>query len=345
VEELSWVSMLRIYRRRVQRIGGSTYIVSLPTSWAREVGLEPKTEVALEVLPDLSLRLFVPSKHVVTASREYNVNVVSNYRVHDIVKEIIGGYVAGANIIKIYFKDVKREVIVSAISIARDKLMGLEIIDEGTTLIVLEVVVDPNLSDLISIIKRMLRIAASMHEDVISYIEGVISKELLENVVSRDDLVDKLYLLALRQLTTILSDPYEMRRRGLSYVDSIYLSLFIKSLERFADHAVNIVQALLTFPTPPKDLLDLYKGAVNVFRKSAEAFIVNDKDAAISSVREVEEVRKLEEVIRREISEYLVNYPVITRVLDAISRILSRAVDIAEEVIDISAVKNLSLVK
>jgi len=339
------VNVLRIYRRKVQRIGSSTYIVSLPTSWAKEVGLEPKTEVTLEVLPDLSLRLFVPSKHVVTTLREYDINVVSSYRIHDIVKEIISGYVSGANIIKIYFKDVKREVVVSAISIARDKLMGLEIVDEGTTLTVLEVVVDPNLSDLINIIKRMLRIATSMHEDIISYIEGVISKELVENVISRDDLVDKLYLLALRQLTTTLSDPYEMHRKGLSYVDSIYVSLFIKSLERFADHAVNIVQALLTIPSPPKDVLDLYRGAVNAFRKSAEAFIANDKSAAISSVREVEEVKKLEEVIQGRVSEYLVKYPVITRVLDAISRILSRAVDIAEEVIDITAVKSLSPAK
>jgi len=93
---------------------------------------------------------------------------------------------------------------------------------------VLEVVVDPNLDDLINIIKRMLRIATSMHEDIISYIEGVVSKELVEDVISRNDLVDKLYLPALRQLTTTFLDPYEMHRKRLSYVDSIYVSLFIK---------------------------------------------------------------------------------------------------------------------
>ncbi len=333
---------MRIYRRKIQRIGNSTYIVSLPTSWAKEVGLEPKTEVALEILPDLSLRLFVPSKHMITASKGYNIEVAGNYRVHDIVKEIIGGYVAGADIVKIHFKDVKREVVIRAVSIARDKVMGLEIVDEGTTVMVLEVVVDPNLSDLVNIIKRILRVAISMHEDAISYIEGTISKELLENVVSRDDLVDKLYLLALRHLTTTLSDPYEMHKKGLSYLDSIYSSLFIKSLERFADHAVNIAQVLLAIPTQPKDLLELYRKSVNAFRKSAEAFIVNDKEAAISVVKEVEEIRKLEEVVWRGISDYLVKHPTITRILDAISRILSRTIDIAEEVIDITAVKNLS---
>ena len=66
--------------------------------------------------------------------KEYYINVVSSYRIYDIVKEIISVYVSGANIIKIYSKDVKREVVVSAIYIARDKLMGLEIVDEVTIL-------------------------------------------------------------------------------------------------------------------------------------------------------------------------------------------------------------------
>jgi len=66
--------------------------------------------------------------------KEYYINVVSSYRIYDIVKEIISVYVSGVNIIKIYSKDVKREVVVSAIYIARDKLMGLEIVDEVTIL-------------------------------------------------------------------------------------------------------------------------------------------------------------------------------------------------------------------
>jgi len=337
--------MSRIYRRRVQRIGGSTYIVSLPTSWAREVGLEPKTEVALEVLPDLSLRLFIPARHVVGVLKEYVVNIDSSFKVHEVVREVIGGYVSGAGIIKLVFKGVKRDFVDDVVSIARDKLMGLEVIDEDSTTLVLQVVVDPNLSDLVSIVKRILRVAMSMHEDIISYIEGTISKDSLENVISRDDLVDKLYLLALRQLTTTLSDPYEMHKKGLSHVDSIYLSLFIKSLERFADHAVSIAQVLLTIPTPPTNILELYRKAVDTFRKSAEAFITNNKDSAVASIRDVEEVRKLEELVRKEISGYLIKYPLTTRVLDAISRILSRAMDIAEEVIDISIFKNLQLIQ
>uniref|UniRef100_A0A7C2ZQ16 AbrB/MazE/SpoVT family DNA-binding domain-containing protein n=1 Tax=Ignisphaera aggregans TaxID=334771 RepID=A0A7C2ZQ16_9CREN len=61
---------MRSYRRRVQKIGKNTFIITLPSSWAREVGLESKAEVLLEVLPDRSLRIYratsTESKEIVT---------------------------------------------------------------------------------------------------------------------------------------------------------------------------------------------------------------------------------------------------------------------------------------
>lgn len=333
--------MLRVYRRRVQRIGGSTYIVSLPTLWAKEVGLEPKMEAVLEILPDLSIRLYVPSKHVSTVPKEYVVTITSDYTVQDVAREIIAGYVAGARSIKILHKGVRREVVDDAVILSREKLMGLEVIDEDASSTTLQVVVDPNLSDIVSVMKRMIRIAVSMHEDIVAYIESTSSKDLLEAVIARDDLVDKLYLLALRQLINMLMDPYEMGRRGISYIDSIYISLFIKSIERFADHAVNISSTLMNLAEVPKYLLELYKGAIEMFRRVAEAFITIDKENAVKSIREVERLRILEEEVRKSYSEDIARQPMTTRILDAIARILARSIDIAEEVIDITAFKNI----
>lgn len=332
---------MRVYRRKIQRIGSSTYIVSLPTLWAKEIGLEPKMEAVLEVLPDLSIRLYVPSKHITAISKEYTINIDIGYNVHDIVREIIGGYIAGAKNLKIVHKGIKREIIDEALAISRERLMGLEIIDEDSSSITLQVVVDPNLSDIISVMKRMVRIATSMHEDIASYIKDSGDRAILEAIIARDNLVDKLYLLALRQLITILMDPYEMNRKGLSYIDSIYVSLFIKSIERVADHAVNISLTLLGLTKIPNYVLEVYKGAIDVFRKIAEAFISMDKESAIKVIKEVEKLKAIEENIRKIHGEDMAKQPAITRVLDAISRILARSIDIAEEVIDITAVRTI----
>ncbi|MCS7111727.1 MAG: phosphate uptake regulator PhoU [Ignisphaera sp.] len=334
--------MLRVYRRRVQRIGSSTYIVSLPTLWAKEIGLEPKMEAVLEILPDLSIRLYIPSKHMATIPKEYVVTINANYNVHDVVREIIAGYVAGARNIKILHKGVRREIVDEAVILSRERLMGLEVIDEDVSSTTLQIVVDPNLSDIVSVMKRMIRIAASMHEDIATYIENTGDRGLLEAVIARDNLVDKLYLLALRQLINILMDPYEMGRRGISYIDSIYMSLFIKSVERFADHAVNISLTLLNLAEVPKYLLELYRGAIEMFKRVAEAFIAIDKESAVKTIREVERLKTVEEEIRKVHGENMAKQPSVSRVLDAISRILARSIDIAEEVIDITAVKSIA---
>jgi phosphate uptake regulator len=337
--------ILRVYRRKIQRIGSSTYIVSLPTLWAKEIGLEPKMEAVLEVLPDLSIRLYVPSKHITAISKEYTIAIDIGYNVHDIVREIIGGYIAGAKNLKIVHKGIKREVIDEALAVSRERLMGLEIIDEDTSSITLQVVVDPNLSDIISVMKRMIRIAISMHEDIASYIKDPGDRVILEAIIARDNLVDKLYLLALRQLITILMDPYEMNRKGLSYIDSIYILLFIKSIERVADHAVNISLTLLSLGKIPNYILEVYKGAIDVFRKIAEAFISMDKGSAVKVIKEVEKLKAIEENIRKIHGEDMAKQPAVTRVLDAISRILARSIDIAEEVIDIAAVRTIITVQ
>ena len=332
---------MTVYRRRVQRIGKSTYVVSLPSSWAKEIGLEPKTVVVMEVLPDLSLRIYVPSKQSRGSISEYVISLGAEHREEDIVREIISGYVAGASTIKLVYKGIRRDVVERGIAVAKEKLMGLEVIDEDSTSITLQVVVDPNLGNLNSVVKRMTRIAISMHEDIISYLVGSSDKSVLEAVIARDNLVDKLYLLALRQLMATLRDPYEMGRKGLRYYDAIYMTMFIKSVERVGDHAVNISRSLQSLESPPTFITDLYKGAIDVFRAVCEAFINIDKDSAMALTKRVEELKMLEDDIRKKYRDDLAKQTALARVLDAIARIIARSVDVAEEVIDIYALKKM----
>ncbi|MDK6029124.1 PhoU domain-containing protein [Ignisphaera sp. 4213-co] len=336
---------MAVYRRRVQRIGKSTYIVSLPNSWAKKIGLEPKMNVVMEVLPDLSLRIYVPYKQESRNVFEHVVYVDSTYSEEDVVREIIGGYVAGALTVKIVYKGIRREFIEKAVNIAKEKLMGLEVVDEDATSITLQIVVDPNLSNLTSVMKRMVRLAISMHEDIISYLNNAVDKSILDAVIARDNLVDKLYLLALRQLIAILSDPYEMGRRGLKYYDAIYMTMFLKSVERVGDHAVNISKSLQTLASQPKFITNLYTNAIEVFKSVCEAYIAPDKNTAINITKKIEELKQLEDEIRKSYGEDLAKQTAITRILDAISRIIARSIDIAEEVIDIYALKKMDKIQ
>lgn len=332
---------MAVYRRKVQRIGKSTFIVSLPNSWAKEVGLEPKTNIVMEVLPDLSLRIFAPHRQSASVSTEYVIDLRGSYDVDDVVREIIGGYVAGALSIKLAFEGLGRDVVNSAVSIAKDKLMGLEVVDEDARSVTLQVVVDPNLGDLIGITKRMTRLALSMHEDLATYLEGSADHTLLDAVIARDNIVDKLYLLALRQLTLMLRDPYEMGKKGMSYYDSIYMTMFLKSVERVADHAVNIATSIKALGYPPKYFLPIYRAAINIFRTACEAFLSVDKDMAVEAIRNIKAIKGFDEEVVRAHKDEFSQKPYAIRILDAICRIIARSLDIVEEVIDVYALRNI----
>jgi len=339
------VSIMATYRRRVQRVGKSTFIVSLPNSWVREIGLEPKMSVVMEVLPDLSLRIYMPSKQSKSSATEHFISVDPTFSEDDVVREIIGGYVAGAATLMVTYKGVRREVVERAVNTAKEKLMGLEVVDEDAFNIMLQVVVDPNLSNLSSVMKRMVRLSVSMHEDIVSYLTGSADKSILEAVITRDNLVDKLYLLALRQLIAILRDPYEMSKRELRYYDAIYMTMFFKVVERVGDHAVIASRSLMQLDMPPTFVVELYKGAIDVFKSACESFILIDKNMAIGVTKNVEKLKKLEEDIRNRYREELANKVPLCRVVDIITRMLARSIDIAEEVIDVYALKKMDKLK
>lgn len=332
------VVLMSTYKRKIQKIGKNTFIVTLPSSWAREVGLEPRCEVVLEVLPDRSLRIYRASS---IASRELSaeLRVDINYNDHDIAREIIALYIAGVSVIKIVYENINRVVVDKGIDVARDRLIGLEVVDEDTNLIVLQIVVDPNLRDIESVIKRLKRVTISMHRDIVRYILENQDITILDAVMARDNLADKLYLLALRQLTQILQDPHELSKRGIDYVEAIHRVMFIKSLERIADHAVNMAKVAKDASSIPKDLVELYKDTIDLFDEMAEAFINMDKRKAVDLVKHVEKLRILDEEVRKKIGiDNQFNYS-LSRFIDIVSRILARTIDAEETIIDINALR------
>ncbi|MEM1560008.1 MAG: PhoU domain-containing protein [Ignisphaera sp.] len=331
---------MRSYRRKVQRIGKSTFIVTLPSSWAKEVGLENKGEVLLEVLPDMSLRIY---KALSSSGKELvaELKVDNNYNEHDIAREIIAYYISGISIIRIFYEGIHRSLVDKGINIARERLIGLEIIDEDLNVITLQIVVDPNLRDIESVVKRLKRIAMSMHRDIIRYFQGDVDQSILDSVIARDNLADKLYLLALRQLAQILHDPYEMGKKGFDHIEAMHMVMFIKSLERIADHAVNMAKTAKGIKTIPKELIDLYKETIDVFESMSDALIDMNKQKAMELVRQVEKLKIIDEEVRKKFSIDIELGHHLTRFLDIISRILARAIDTEEIIIDINATRTL----
>ena len=91
----------------------------------------------------------------------------------------------------------------------------------------------------------MLNIALSMHSDAIAaaYMR---SRELLNEVIARDDDVDRLYFLSMRQLTAAVQNMQVLKEIGLSEPrDCLEYRMITRHIERVADHAVIIARSFL----------------------------------------------------------------------------------------------------
>ncbi len=227
--------------RKVQLMGGSTYIVSLPKEWARKHGIKRGSIVEVRPQPDGSLRILPgykkPPENAVTLKAE------APHTVNSIVREITARYLAGYKLITVKYPPEKGYVFAEKIrDLASRKLMGAEILSEADGETVIHILVNIRELPLNEVVRRMSRVSKSMLLDCVEYFESAaLTPPRVDEIISRDDLVDKLFLYGMRQLFLLLKgylQPDEIGVKGL-YETLSYASV-LKSIERVADHAAAV---------------------------------------------------------------------------------------------------------
>jgi phosphate uptake regulator len=327
---------LQVYRRRVQIVGGGTLTVGLPKDWSRDVGLKPGSEVIIEVLPDKTLRLY-PGREAGGEEKTYSVNVASEPDANVIVRRVMAGYIAGYNVIKLVGRSkVNDNILNEALNIIRNKTIGLEVIDEDLDTIVLQSIVDTGFAKVRDVVRRLVRIALSMHEDVLSCLKGVrdcdtVSKEVRE----RDDIADKLYLLLVRQLVSIVSNPREAERQQITPSEALFLTLIAKNIERIGDYASNIVGILGSHDEIPGPLVDLYTESINLLKDTA-SILLKGSSQALDLLSKAD---KLKQRLMKARESSIIQSTASRLIIETISRILGHTMDILEAIMDIEAVK------
>ncbi len=325
-------------RRRVQVVGGSTLVVSLPKTWARQHGLSAGSEVEIEILPDASLRL-KPVKEVKEEQRdllEASIEVGDSDTVEGAIKQVIAYYVAGFRRIRISVPVERHSMLKDILEVVHKKVLGLESIDEDSRSIVLHSIIDTGFMDLEKAMAKLVRTVSGMMQDVVSAMKTY-NANLLHTVIERDDLVDKLYLLIIKQLT---EDLIDLRQRFVKHPAlCIYIASTAKSIERIADHTVRIAKVLLsTRVEVPQTFVKMLEDSVELFNRVVRAFLERDAGRALNAVNSVHALKKKLGMVSIS-SVPPSNQCVLLYVIEAIRRVLAYTIDIAETLLDLIAVE------
>ncbi|MEM0020734.1 MAG: phosphate uptake regulator PhoU [Fervidicoccaceae archaeon] len=327
-----------MYRRKVQMVGGSTYVVSIPKQWAEEMGIEEGSDVGIEKLADGSLKIFpVSGKRPEPPAPKLYFSCIESDEVMS--RAILAHYLGGAKEIKIIAKDVEcKERILKVISFLKSKVLGLEVIEETSSEVTLGVILDFKFSNLSSAQQKMLKTICSMVDDIVRAVSES-NPGILSDIYKRDDLLDRLYLYSIRYITAIASSS-ETEDRIMPHLLPHY-ALIMKSLERIGDHvsaiAKNLVESLnrneiekhhleqlISFLTQTKALLDQISLLAQKFDYS---LLVKATELAISLLRKEAE-------LRRSIDKPMIYY---SYIVESCRRIAAYSIDVLESILDVAA--------
>jgi len=265
--------------RKVQRTPGGTFFVCLPKPWAKRNGLQRGAVVGVTETTDG--KLIVDARYGAEPSPKTAVLQPGPH----LGREIIGKYLLGFDVIRIEGKERVGFEVRDAVKNTVSHLIGLEIVEEDHSGIVLQCLLEPSGFPPEKILRRGYAIAAGMHRDVVNaFVDGDV--QLAKSVMARDDEGNRLYFLLVRILRTIIQNPSLSEKLGVGPIECLDYRLAASLVEAIGDECVRVAQKTVELKSvkPDKDLGKLFTNFETVcfeaHEKALAAFLNGDVDLA-----------------------------------------------------------------
>lgn len=332
--------------RKIQLTGGSTYIVSLPKDWVTQMGLSKGSLVSITKFDDLSLRIQPQGVDKGEGGKKAVIIVTEEDSPESVVRRVVSAYLLGYSIIQV---KAGGDRIDSAYRFAvkdftRKKLVGTEILSDLPQELMLQVLLSYSDLSVKDALRRMGIIAASMHREALLTL-GSDDSRLAREIIAMDDEVDRFSFYVIRLLKISVADSAMLRESGLkSPRECLGYRLITKSMERMADHAVNIANnsLALTLSDLNDEVLGELKGmsdsALRVFEESVEALFEGDYGMADRVFVDAEGTREMEAEVIQLIVKHASpeDVPTLRLIVESIIRTAEYGADIAEVVLNMT---------
>jgi phosphate uptake regulator len=254
-------------------------------------------------------------------------------------REIIGNYLLGFDIIRIEPSNRAGFEVRAAVKSTVDRLVGLEIVEEDSSSIVLQCLLEPSGFPPEKILRRSYAIAAGMHRDVVrSFVEGNVA--LAKSVMARDEEGNRLYFLLVRILRTIVQNPGLSGKLGITSIECLDYRLVASLVEAIGDECVRVAQKTIELKGVKlggelkKLLLDFHSCCFAAQENALSAFLIGNVPLA-EGVREMQaEIEKafagIEELARAQSLDVV---PLVLAVASFLWQMYEHSVDIADLVV------------
>jgi len=297
--------------RKLQFQGRSTYTVSLPKKWVEGFGLKKGDKL---IFNETENSLVVSC----LAGRESNEAKSINADTEILSRSILASYLAGFKRIRIFSSERISSGTKNEIKKSVARLNGLQIVEETSNEVLLQDLLDTGELDLRKAVKRAYSICASMQKDAITALKEN-DKELAKEVIQRDDEVDRLYFLAVRQLRGAISNP----QYSLTGLECLDYRMVVKCIEETADACCEIAKKTIELDRG-YDLEAFSDICYTIHEQAFAAYLSKNTKSAQALRKKESQVLEMKEKLLK---------PSISPVLDALVTIAKNGIDIADLVI------------
>jgi len=327
--------------RKLQLVGGSTYVLSLPKKWIDELNLKTGDPVSIVKNVNRSLSILPTGTSQSPRISKSKTIISQKEPVESIQRKIIAMYLAGYQMIEIQSKGgrIQLEHKQTIRDLVRRNMIGTEIVESSPESITIQILTSlPELS-ISDALKRMFLLTITMHRQAIDALKEM-DTELGEEITHLDDEVDRFSLYILRNLTLAVEHERILRDIGLKKPsDCISYRIVVKSIERVADHAVSIASRVKFLkstlePALLQKVTKLSEESLKVFEDSIAA--LNKRDYALADIvaSNARRIAVKEKEFTDSLEESKKYTSVIKFVLEDIRRTAEYSSDIAEAVIN-----------
>jgi len=330
--------MGEVIHRKIQRTGGTTYIVSLPKKWVEKHNLKEGDFIIL-VIDEDEITIKTEEERREELSAVIDVKDIDPRLMERLV---ISYYLAGYDIVKVVDKKISEEYRSHIKKIIKKKMIGFEVIDEDIDIIKVGSLVKEKELSLDIAVSRMFKIGRFLLEilpDVI--LEHNESNARL--IIQTDDDMDRLYLYIIRMVRKTRDRSFDVGRL-------IITSMLAKALERIVDHIVKIAYTVIEISKPiekniRKMLYNILHISSEIYVSTYNAYIHKDIILANEVISRVKNTSRKFDYITNKLredeklsSEEIIH---INTILESGKRICEYSADICEMIIDLN-ISNIS---
>lgn len=320
--------------RRAQITGGSSFMITLPKSWAESVGLKKNDPISLIPQPNGGLLLTVNG----TQEQENSLKTIDVGTTRDaeaLYRYLIGAYIAGHDQILVRSDSSIKGAFLEAVSKFTQTSIGMEIVEEEEDRILIKDLMDHTEIQPQKNVRREYLLVKRMISEIFSS-----TRVPTEEMEARDTEVDRIHWLVRRQSSIHQQDINLSNRMGIDLRSVTNCVSVSKTLERMGDHVVLLNGHLQTLDDSSSksisvafaELSESIRGYVD---KSMAAWFDADDEGAemLISVKSdiMEKIRKTFAGISNVESKDMIEGSCI--------RLIEYCTDIAESAIDIAMEK------